>query len=153
MQLKKLLFALIFLLGCAKGDDYPAKFASYQLLLPNLLGDGQFLIIPAEGCSTCLATAFEFLEAQHQDHRIRFVVVARQRRAATMKLSKAAVSSPNVIIDEKNLAGTSGVASTSPMLVEVQNGLVVKHTQLQPGNIQIEFAHLLRRLGEDQPNP
>jgi hypothetical protein len=151
--MKKLVFALVFLLGCAKGDDYSAKFASYQAQIPSLLGDGQFLIIPAEGCSTCLTTAFEFLEAQHQDRRIRFVVAARQRRAATMKLSKAAVSSPNVIIDEKNLAGTSGVASTSPMLIEVQNGIVVKHTQLQPGNIKIEFAHLLRRLGAAQPNP
>jgi hypothetical protein len=36
--MKKLAFALVFLFGCAKGDDYPAKFASYQSLLPSLLG-------------------------------------------------------------------------------------------------------------------
>lgn len=103
------------------------------------VGSKMMLIIPTQGCASCIQSALEFTSRNYNHDRLSIVVSGRGKKTVALQLKKFGVDPKQVILDNDGLATRSDLISIYPVLFYSHDDYTIS-VDLDAGNIKEELA-------------
>ena len=131
------LMTVIFI-SCSE-SKYNRETASLKTLITNLnnntitgLDKKYYLIIPLEGCSSCIKSSIKFAQEHTSNEDITFIITHYDTKVIRSIFSNYA---SNIIIDNNFEAMGLGLVVGSPVLIKVLDGEITSIDHLDSNNI------------------
>jgi hypothetical protein len=142
-------FLLILLAACeTKRDDYTEQIA-YEKVVKlfaelNVALDASktVLIIPVDGCSSCIDPTLAFVSEYQESPDIQIILSSHGSKSITMTLAKYYIDKSAVIFDSKGLSEKYGLIRVSPAVVKLSDDKEVWLTRLEGSNTKQVLSNM-----------
>ncbi|UII28639.1 hypothetical protein LVD15_09490 [Fulvivirga maritima] len=139
-----IMMSMIF--GCNKHYDNSEGLNEYFSELNIAYEDlDACLIVPLQGCSSCIDKCVSFVKKNHTNNKIHFIIVSSDLRDVKIRLGSNVWRSKSVTIDSSMLAVKKSLTYISPLIISNEQGDPIV-TSINVGEIDKQLASLQRKI-------
>lgn len=103
------------------------------------------VVIPAEGCDSCIDTTFLFLE-ENRNENMKVIATGYNKKMIKIRLNKFDLREINIVIDYKGLSLKNKLVDFTPVVYLIENNSVTNKITLTFDNISAESYNILNFL-------